>query len=80
MSGRPTKFVHVELVDIDSLTKAPYNPRRTDPYRYDLVKTSLKKLGWLLPMYVTHEGVVLSGHQRLDAAREMGAHERHAQA
>jgi len=74
MSGRPTKFVHVELVDIDSLTKAPYNPRRTDPYRYDLVKTSLKKLGWLLPMYVTHEGVVLSGHQRLDAAREMGAH------
>ena len=73
MSARPTKFVHVELVDINSLAKAPYNPRRTDPHRYELVKTSLKKLGWLLPMYVTPEGVVLSGHQRLDAARELGA-------
>jgi len=73
MAGRKPKFVSVQLVDIETLSKAPYNPRRTDPHRYELVKTSLKKLGWLLPMYVTPEGTVLSGHQRLDVARELGS-------
>ena len=73
MKGRLPKFVEVELASVDSLTKAGYNPRRTDPVRYALVKASLVKLGWLLPMYVTHTGEVLSGHQRLDVARELGA-------
>tara|TARA_B100001250_G_scaffold151566_2_gene130021 strand:+ start:23574 stop:25157 length:1584 start_codon:yes stop_codon:yes gene_type:complete len=73
MAKRKPKFVNIQLVDIDTLAKAGYNPRRTDPHRYELVKTSLKKLGWLLPMYVTAEGVVLSGHQRLDAAKDLGA-------
>jgi hypothetical protein len=70
---RIVKFVNVELVDIETLRKAPYNPRRADPHRFDMVKLSLQKLGWLLPMYATPEGEVLSGHQRLDAARELGA-------
>jgi hypothetical protein len=60
-------------VDIDSLEGAIYNPRKRDPHRYELVKTSLKKLGWVLPMYVTEKGEVLSGHQRLDASKELGA-------
>lgn len=73
MSKRRPKFVAPVLADIETLVKAPYNPRRTDPGRFELVKASLEKLGWLLPMYVTDKGEVLSGHQRLDAARELGA-------
>ena len=73
MSGRKPKFVHVQLADADTLVGATYNPRKRDPHRYELVKTSLRKLGWILPMYVTDKGEVLSGHQRLDAARELGA-------
>jgi len=72
MSRNP-KFIEIRLVDIDSLEKAGYNPRRSDPHRFEMVKTSLKKLGWLLPMYATPEGEILSGHQRLDAAKELGA-------
>ena len=73
MAERKPKFAHVVLWDIDALTKAVYNPRKTDAHRFELVKISLQKLGWLLPMYITPEGEVLSGHQRLDAARELGA-------
>ncbi|MBF86320.1 MAG: hypothetical protein CL489_17840 [Acidobacteria bacterium] len=73
MAGRKPKFVHVALFDVDGLTKATYNPRKTDSHRYSLVKISLQKLGWVLPMYITDDGEILSGHQRLDAARELGA-------
>jgi hypothetical protein len=70
---RKAKFVHIRLYDVAALTKAAYNPRIKDDHRFDLIKISLQKLGWVLPMYITSEGEVLSGHQRLDAARELGA-------
>lgn len=73
MNSRKPKFVHVQLVDISWLKGATYNPRIRDPHRFELIKTSLRKLGWVLPMYVTEEGEILSGHQRLDAAKELGA-------
>lgn len=72
-ANRKPKFVHVELVDIDKLTGASYNPRTRDPERFELVKLSLSKLGWVLPMYVSENGEILSGHQRIDAAKELGA-------
>lgn len=73
VSERKPKFVDVKLVDIDKVYGATYNPRVRDPERFELVKLSLSKLGWLLPMYVTEKGEILSGHQRLDAAKEIGA-------
>jgi len=73
MSDRKSKFVSVQLVGINELQGAPYNPRKRDPERFKLVTTSLKKLGWLLPMYVTDKGEILSGHQRFDAAKKLGA-------
>jgi len=70
---RKPKFVEIQLVPTSFVTGAEYNPRKRDPERFNLVKLSLSKLGWVLPMYVTEEGEVLSGHQRLDAAIELGA-------
>ncbi|BCV00156.1 MAG: hypothetical protein CM15mV33_060 [uncultured marine virus] len=70
---RSPKFVDIELVATSFVTGADYNPRKRDPERFELVKLSLGKLGWLMPMYITEEGEVLSGHQRLDAAIELGA-------
>ena len=72
-SERKPKFVDIKLVDINTVYGAHYNPRKRDPERFNLVKLSLSKLGWVLPMYVTEKGEVLSGHQRLDAAKELGA-------
>lgn len=60
------------LEPLDSLIPASYNPRKVDPRRLELVRLSLRKLGWLLPIYACENGEILSGHQRAFVAREIG--------
>jgi hypothetical protein len=62
----------VKLVEIEKLIPASYNPRKVDPDRLALVELSIKKLGWLLPVYATETGELLSGHQRTHVARTLG--------
>ena len=49
-----------------------YNPRQNDRRRLDLTELSLRKLGFLLPIYADESGEILSGHQRQLVARQMG--------
>lgn len=63
----------VMLVPASRLKPAVYNPREADAARLALVRLSLQKLGILLPLLVTPEGEILSGHQRHRVAVEMGA-------
>lgn len=60
------------LEPIDSLIPASYNPRKVDPERLKLVELSIRKLGWVLPVYATKSGELLSGHQRTHVARALG--------
>ena len=62
----------MKLVDIDSLNPSTYNPRTADPRRLDLIEISLKKLGFLLPIYATPDGEIISGHQRHHVAQRLG--------
>ncbi len=62
----------MKLVPLSSLRPSAYNPREADPARLDLVELSLRKLGWLLPVYADRSGEILSGHQRHHVARRMG--------
>jgi len=62
----------MNLEPIDSLIPASYNPRKVDPERLKLVELSIRKLGWLLPVYATRSGELLSGHQRTHVARAIG--------
>ncbi len=68
MKKRP---FHIQLVPIKTIKGAEYNPRAFDPKRFALIKESLNKLGWLLPAYACN-GVLLSGHQRTLAWKELG--------
>lgn len=61
----------ISLVPIGSIKGAEYNPRAFDVKRFALIKESLKKLGWLIPAYVC-DGVLLSGHQRTRAWKDLG--------
>lgn len=61
------------LVNVDFLKPSAYNPRKADRERLDLVKLSLQKFGWLLPIYADSDGEILSGHQRHMMAIELGA-------
>lgn len=63
----------IDLVALNQLEPAVYNPRETDPFRLRLLQLSLRKLGFILPLYATPEGHLLSGHQRLLASELMGA-------
>ena len=58
------------LVAADTIAPSTYNPRKADGWRLSLVKLSLEKLGFVLPMYATPEGEILSGHQRHLVATE----------
>ena len=62
----------VELVPVERLKPADYNPRRADAERLALVRLSLSRLGFLLPIVATPDGEILSGHQRHAVAMSMG--------
>jgi hypothetical protein len=65
--------VKAKLVPIDDLRPSAYNPRKADAERLNLVELSLRKFGWLLPIYADANGEILSGHQRHLVASRMGA-------
>ncbi len=62
----------IKLVPIDAVQASDYNPRRNDEKRLGLTELSLRKLGFLLPIYTDESGEILSGHQRQIVARRMG--------
>lgn len=62
----------IELVPINDVRPSTYNPRKSDPIRLKIIELSLRKLGWLLPIYADKDGEILSGHQRHLVATRMG--------
>lgn len=62
----------IKLVPIDAVQASEYNPRRNDEKRLALTELSLRKLGFLLPIYADESGEILSGHQRHLVASRMG--------
>jgi hypothetical protein len=64
--------MQIELVDPKDLMAWAKNPRERDPQRFDWIKTSLRKFGFVMPIYVREDGVLYSGHQRTGAALELG--------
>lgn len=63
----------MQLVDIDSISPSTYNPREADAERLKYIEYSLRKLGFLLPLYVCEKtGEILSGHQRHYVSKQMG--------
>lgn len=48
------------------------NPRKPDAARLGLLRLSLAKLGFIMPVYATKSGMLLSGHQRRTVAEGLG--------
>lgn len=61
------------LEPIEGICPSSYNPRSADPARLDLIELSLRKLGFLAPIYADATGEILSGHQRHLVATRLGA-------
>lgn len=56
---------------ISTVFKDKANPRKNDAARMGLLRLSLKKLGFIQPLFVTQDGMLLSGHQRTTTAIEL---------
>lgn len=63
----------IRLEPINSPRPSTYNPRSADPARLDMIELSLRKLGFLAPIFADANGEILSGHQRHLVATRMGA-------
>lgn len=62
----------IEIVPIGGVMASTYNPRKADPLRLELVELSLRKLGFLSPIFADNDGEIISGHQRHLVASRMG--------
>lgn len=57
---------------LTKLFKDETNPRKPDTARLGLLRLSIAKLGFIMPVYATKEGMLLSGHQRYAVSKELG--------
>ena len=62
----------VKKVSVNKLFLDKTNPRRADQARMALLRLSLQKLGFIMPVYATVDGMLLSGHQRLTVSHSLG--------
>ena len=62
----------ISIEPISAVNPSTYNPRTADPKRLDLIGLSLRKLGFIAPIYADENGEILSGHQRHFVATRMG--------
>ena len=65
-------MIDIQLVPIDSVQPSTYNPRSADEKRLKQIELSLRKLGFILPIFADKNGEILSGHQRHLVATRMG--------
>ena len=63
----------ITLEPIDAVRPSTYNPRSAVAERLDLIELSLRKLGFIAPIFADANGEILSGHQRHLVASRMGA-------
>jgi len=65
--------VNITLEPISAVRPSAYNPRSAVPERLELIGLSLRKLGFIAPIFADADGEILSGHQRHLVASGMGA-------
>lgn len=71
-----TEELKIVYKDIYSLKESGYNPKKATPKEDEDIRTSLKRFGFVDPLVVNiHEDrldVIVTGHQRVRIAKEMG--------
>jgi len=69
------KIVKSKVVPIDSIKPNEYNPNEMRDTVYQFLKKSIKKRGFLDPVIVNKNGVIIDGEHRHKALKELGATE-----
>ena len=66
-----SKVVNIKMVPTEEVVPYDKNPRLNDD-AVDAVASSIREFGFKVPIVVDSEGVVVSGHTRLKAAKALG--------
>jgi hypothetical protein len=67
--------IAVEWVPIDGIKPNPANPRTHSRKQIKAIARSVSEFGWVLPILVDRNGVLVAGHARVAAARLLGLQE-----
>lgn len=63
----------VEIVRIDSIAPAPYNPRRISDKQIEELQASIKAVGFAVPIIINRKNkIIIAGHQRTKSAKALG--------
>ena len=65
----------VRNVAIDEIIPYENNPRRIRPEAVKAVAASIREFGFKVPVVIDEDRVIVTGHTRVLAARELGMHE-----
>lgn len=66
--------IQLSYVDIHSIQPYAYNPR-DNAEAIDAVANSIQQFGFIIPIVVDDDGVLVAGHTRLEAAKRLGLSE-----
>lgn len=66
--------IRLKKVGINDIREYENNPRNNDKAVQPVIN-SIKKFGYVSPIIVDEDGVILAGHTRIQALRSMGAEE-----
>lgn len=64
----------VETMRVDDLVPYEKNPRDNDK-AVDAVVNSIKEFGFLVPVLIDNDNIILAGHTRIKAAKKLGMKE-----
>jgi len=68
--------LNIELIDITLVRPAEYNPRTLSSKKFEDIKDSLTKFGFVDPILLNshpdRQNIIIGGHQRVKVAKEMG--------
>lgn len=68
----PSDTLAVESWPVDAPKPYPENARRLSDRAVDVVASSIAEFGWRQPIVVDADGVIIAGHTRLLAAKQLG--------
>ena len=63
--------MNIELIEINKLKPATYNPRQISTKQYKDLKQSIEKFGLVDPIIINKDMTVIGGHQRLKICKEL---------
>ena len=62
-------------IDINKIKVMEDNPRKISGFDFENLKESIKEFGFLEPLIVNQDNILIGGHQRLKALKELGYNE-----